>query len=176
MRREQATNEHYRSLFINITVVVVFVSLMLSFILYLNDGSTQFRRLALENLAEQFSTNVSNSHWQWQGEGRPQIVMSITYANKLGDNNALVETDKKLIFMSRRGWPKAELTSKGCVNIWNMMLDMPMDIDGFKIFGEYYSGLELSNNPLDSVCRYRLSTGPYFEYKVFFGQVLIVKE
>ena len=149
---------------------------MLSFILYLNDSSTNLRRIALENLAEQFSTSVSNSHWQWQGEGRPQIVMLITYANKLGENKNLVETGRKPIFMSRLGWPKAEPTSQGCANIWNMVLNMPMEIEGFKVFAEYYDGLKLSNNALDSVCRYRLSTGPYFEYKVFSGQVLKVKQ
>jgi hypothetical protein len=176
MKKDQAANEHNRSLFINVTVVVVFVSLMLGFILYLNEGSSNLRHLALKNLADQFSTSVSNSHWQWQGEGRPQIVMLITYANKLGDNNTLIETDRKPIFMSHRGWPKAEPTSKGCSNIWNMMLNMPMNIDGFKVFAEYYDGLKLSNNILDSVCRYRLSTGPFFEYKVFLGQVLKVRE
>jgi hypothetical protein len=102
--------------------------------------------------------------------------MLITYSNKLGDNNRLVETDRKPIFMSRLGWPKAESTSDGCADIWNMVLNMPMDIDGFKIFAEYYDGLKLSNNVQDSVCRYRLSTGPYFEYKVYLGQVLKVKE
>ena len=68
MKKNQAADERNRSLFINITVVVVFVSLMLAFIVYLNDGSTNLRRIALENLAEQFSTSVSNSHWQWQGD------------------------------------------------------------------------------------------------------------
>lgn len=176
MKINQAADERSRSLFVNITVVVVFVSLMLGFIVYLNDGSSNIRRVALENLAEQFSTSVSNSHWQWQGEGRPQIVMLITYANKLGENNTLVEKDRKPIFMSHLGWPKAEPTSKGCAEIWDMVLNIPMDIDGFKVFAEYYDGLKLTNNALDSVCRYRLSTGPYFEYKVFSGQVLKVKE
>jgi hypothetical protein len=175
MNKNQAADENNRSLFMNITVVVIFVSLMLGFIAYLNDGSTNLRRLALENLAEQFSTSVNNSHWQWQGEGRPQIVISITYANKLGENNTLVETQRKPIFMSHLGWPKAEPTSKGCANIWNMVLNIPMEIDGFKVFAEFYDGLKFSNNALDSVCRYRLSTGPYFEYKVFSGQVLKVK-
>jgi hypothetical protein len=176
MKRNQASDERSRSLFVNITVVVVFVSLMLGFILYLNDGSTNLRRIALENLAEQFSTSVSNSHWQWQGEGRPQIVMLITYSNKLSENKTLVEKDRKPIFMSHLGWPKAEPTSEGCAEIWDMVLNMPMDIDGFKIFAEYYDGLKLTNNALDSVCRYRLSTGPYFEYKVSSGQVLKVKQ
>ncbi|MBU3005066.1 hypothetical protein [Paraglaciecola arctica] len=176
MDKNQAADERNRSLFINITVVVVFISLMLGFMIHLNNGSTNLRRLALENLAEQFSTSVSNAHWQWQGEGRPEIVLLITYANKLGENETLIETDRKPIFMSHLGWPKAEPTSEGCANIWKMLLNMPMNIDGFKIFAEYYDGIKLNDNPLDSVCRYRLSTGPYFEYKVFSGQVLKVKE
>ena len=176
MKIKQAADERSRSLFINITVLVVFISLMLGIIVHLNDGSTNLKRLALGNLAEQFSTSVSNSHWKWQGEGRPQIVMLITYANKLGENNTLIETERKPIFMSHLGWPKAEPTSEGCADIWNMVLNIPMDKDGFKVFAEYYDGLQLTNNALDSVCRYRLSTGPYFEYKVFSGQVLKVKQ
>lgn len=176
MKRNQASEEQSRSLFINITVVVVFASLMLGFIIYLNDGSTNLRKVALENLAERFSTSVSNAHWQWQGEGRPQIVMLVSYANKLGENDTLVETARKPIFMSHLGWPKSEPTSKGCAEIWDMVLDIPLDIDGFKIIAEYYDGVKLTDNPLDSVCRYRLSTGPYFEYKVFSGQVMKVKE
>jgi hypothetical protein len=175
MKKNQAADEHSRSLFVNITVLVVLVSLMLSFMVYLNDGSNNLRRLALENLAKQFSSSVSSSHWQWQGEGRPQIVMFITYGNKLGENNTLVEKDRNPIFMSRLGWPKATPTSEGCADIWNMVLNMPMDIDGFKIFAEYYDGVKLTNEALDSVCRYRLSTGPYFEYKVFSGQVSRVR-
>lgn len=176
MKRHQATNERSRSLFINITVIIVFISLVLGFLLYLTRGTTSIRRLALDNLAGQFSTSVSNVHWQWQSEGRPHIVMLVTYANKFGDNTTLVETGKKPIFMSQLGWPKAEPTSKGCSDIWNMMLNMPMNIDGFKVFAEYYDGLKLSNNELNSVCRYRLSTGSYFDYKVFLGQVLKVRQ
>lgn len=176
MNRNQATDERSRSFFVNITVVVVFVGLMLGFIVYLNDGSTNIRRVALENLAEQFSTSVSNSHWQWQGEGRPPIVISITYANRLDENNDLVESQRKPIFMSHLGWPKAESTSEGCADIWDMVLNIPMEVNGFKVFAEYYDGLKISKTALDSVCRYRLSTGPYFEYKVFSGQVLKVKQ
>ena len=175
MLKSQATQERNRSLLINLTVVVVFVSLMLGFILFLNDGSTNVRRLALENLAEQFSTSVSNAHWQWQGEGRPEIVMLVSYANKLGDDKTLVETGRKPVFMNHLGWPKAEPSAKGCSEIWNMVLNIPMEVNGFKVIGEYYDGTKLTDNPLDSTCRYRLSTGPYFEYKVHSGQVLKVK-
>jgi len=176
MKSEQATNERSRKLFISSTVIIVLISLIMSFVLYLNDAPTQLRRLTLENMAKQFSASVTNSHWQWQGEGRPRIVMLSTYANKMGENDSLVETGKKPILMSHQGWPKVEPTSKGCSNAWKMLLNMPMDIGDFKVFADYYDGLTISNSALESVCRYRLSAGPYFEYKVFSGQVLEVKE
>ena len=172
MKRNQAADEQSRSLFLTITVVMVFVALMVRFIVYFNDGSSNLKRIALDNLAKQFSSSVSHSHWQWQSEGRPHVVMSSTYANTLGKNNALIEKDKRPVFMSHLGWPESEPTSKGCADLWNMVLNIPMDIEGFKISAEYYDGRKLTSNALDSVCRYRLSTGPYFEYKVFSGHVL----
>ena len=175
MNKNQGANLHNRSIFITITVVVVFVSLILSFITYLNDTSANIRRQALENLAKQFSNSVTNAHWQWQAEGRPEIVMLLTYGNTLGENNTLIETGTKPMFMNHQGWPKAQSTSEGCADIWNMVLNMSMDRDGFKIFVEYYDGLALYNNAQESVCRYRLSTGSYFEYKIFSGQVSKVK-
>ncbi|MCF2947367.1 hypothetical protein L0668_04555 [Paraglaciecola aquimarina] len=175
MLKQQATEERNRSFFINIIVVMVFVGLMLGFILYLNNNSPDLRRLTLEKLAEGFNTSVHNAHWQWQAEGRPQIVMLVSYANKLGDDNKLVATQRRPIFMSYEGWPKSTQDSAGCEEIWNMVLDVPMEIDGFRVIAEYYQGEKLTGNMQDSVCRYRLSTGPYFEYKLRLGQVLKVK-
>jgi hypothetical protein len=176
MNKNQASDEVNRSLFINITVVLVFVSLTWSFVFYLNKDTTNLRRVAFDNLTEQFSSNVSSSHWQWQSEGRPRMMMLISHKNRLNKNKRLVETDRKPIFMSPLGWPKAEPTLKGCADIWKMMLNTPMDIEGFKITAKYYDGLTLTNKALNSVCRYQLSTGPYFEYKIFLGQVSKVKQ
>jgi hypothetical protein len=176
VNKHQVTSERSRNQFVNITVIVVFICLMLGFIIYLNINTTNIRRLALENLAEQFSTSVTNAHWEWQREGRPQIVMLVTYDRKLGDNNTLLEKGRKPIPMSLKGWPSAEPTSEGCSKIWDMVLNMPMNINEFRVFSEYHDALKLNNNALDSVCRYRLSTGPYFEYKVFLGQVLKVRQ
>ncbi|MGS2721194.1 hypothetical protein [Paraglaciecola aestuariivivens] len=176
MKKIQASDERSRSFFINITVVIVFVSLMLGFLVYLNNETPNIKKLALENLAERFATGVSNAHWQWQGEGRPQIVVLITYANKLGNDKTLVETNRRPIFMSHLGWPKAEPSAKGCADIWNMVLNVPMEIEGFKVFAEYFDGVKLSDNALHSICRYRLSTGPYFEYSIYSGKVTKVKQ
>ena len=171
MQRNQAAQERNRSVFLNFTVVIVFVSLMLGFILYFADNTPDIRKMALENMAEQFAASASNAHWQWQGEGRPSIVILISYAGKLNKQKELVETGRRPIFMSDLGWPKAEQSSKGCEQLWKMVLNVPMDVEGFKIYSEYFDGTKLGGNTLDSTCRYRLSTGPYFEYKVATGQV-----
>jgi hypothetical protein len=171
MQKNQASHERNRSMFVNLTAVLVFVSLMLAFILYFEESTPNIRQIKLENLVEQFAKSINNAHWQWQVEGRPQIILLRDYANELDSDRKLVEIERRPIFMSHLGWPKAEPTSKGCEQIWQMVLDMPLDINGFKVYPEYFDGVALSNSALDSTCRYRLSTGPYFEYKVYVGQV-----
>lgn len=171
MEKNQGSEERLRSVFINLTVVGVFVSLMLGFILYFEESTPNIKQLMLENLALQYAESVNNAHWQWQGEGRPGIVMLVDYAPSLNQSKELVEKGRRAIFMSHLGWPKAELSSKGCEQLWQMMLNFPLEINGFKIYAEFYDGLKVSDNAQDSSCRYRLSVGPYFEYKVYLGQV-----
>jgi hypothetical protein len=173
--KHEATEDRNRSLFINLVVVIIFGGLMLGFVGYLNGNTPDVKRLSLEKLAEGFNTSVHNAHWQWQAEGRPQIVMSVSYAPKLGDDKKLVATKRRPVFMSHQGWPKSSSDAKGCEKIWDMVLDVPMQIEGFKVIAEYYDGEKLTGDSLDSKCRYRLSTGPYFEYKVQLGQVLKVE-
>ena len=73
--------------------------------------------------------------------------------------------------MTHLGWPRLEPTSKGCAVLWQEILDLDLEVEGFKMYAEFFDGVQLSNNALASICRYRLSTGPYFEYKVYTGQV-----
>lgn len=174
MQKNQASEERNRSVFLNVTVVLVFVGLMLSFIVYFNESRPNMRRIGLETLAESFRESVNNAHWQWQAEGRPEIVVLSMFSPRLDDNKTLVETDQRPIFVNQDGWPKADPTSKGCERIWNMVLNIPMEIQGFKVIAEYYDGLKLAESKMASVCRYRLSTGPYFEYKVNTGEVINV--
>ncbi|MEP1383165.1 MAG: hypothetical protein ABJK64_05155 [Paraglaciecola sp.] len=175
MKKGQEPEKNTQSMFVSISAIVVFSSLMLGIIVYLYSGSTNIKRIALENLAEQFATNIQNAHWQWQGEGKPEILMLVSYTSQIGEKETVTETSRKPIFMTHDGWPKAASTSKGCAKIWDMVLNAPMTIEGFKVIAEYYDGLKLTNNPLDSTCRFRLSTGPYFEYKPHSGLVSQVK-
>lgn len=154
-----------RSIFVNLTVVAVFTALMVGFIMYFYENEPDVKRVALATLADQFSTSATNAHWQWQAEGRPELILLVHY-NIKGQ-----ETDRRPISMSEQGWPLMEKTSEGCGKLWEMVLNMPLSISGFRVYAEYYDGMQLSGNEVDSKCRYRLSTGPYFEYLVYTGQV-----
>jgi len=171
MQRNKASQERLRSMFVNLSMVGVFVSLMLAFILYFEENSDNIDQVVLENLAVQYAESVNNAHWQWQREGRPETVMLMDYAPSLNQSNDLVAKDSRAIFINDKGWPEAEKSSKGCEKLWQMLLNLPLEISGVKIYAEFYDGLKLSGNALDSRCRYRLSLGPYFEYKVRHGQV-----
>jgi hypothetical protein len=149
---------------------------MFGFIRYLSDNTPDVQRLSFEQLAERLNTSIHHAHWQWQAEGRPDIVMLVSYANKLGQDDKLVAIDSRPIIMNNLGWPLAEPSAQGCEAIWDMVLDAPMDVDGFKVIAEYYDGGKLTANKLDSYCRYRLSTGSFFEYKIQSGQVSKVKD
>ncbi|WP_158771960.1 hypothetical protein [Paraglaciecola sp. L1A13] len=165
MRKNEASEERERSIFNNLVVVVVFTSLILGFIFYFNESSPNIRKIALQNLVEQFGKTTLNAHWQWQNEGRPSSILLIEYGAQ-GD-----EIGRHPLAMTHLGWPRLEPTSKGCAVLWQEILDLDLEVEGFKMYAEFFDGVQLSNNALASICRYRLSTGPYFEYKVYTGQV-----
>lgn len=165
MLKNQASEERNRSVFLNLSVVVVFISLMLAFILYFNNSTPNLKRVALVEYADQLAKSTLNAHWQWQNEGRPNRILLRQY-DAHGN-----ETARRPLQMSHLGWPKVEPTSTGCAMLWQDVLNAPLEIKGFKMYAEFYDGVALSDSALASICRFRLSTGAYFDYGVYRGQV-----
>ena len=176
MNRNESGQESTRTLFINIVILVVFVGLLTSFIFYFNKNEPDLKKVTMEALADQFTKSVNNAHWQWQAEGRPSIVMVIQYEARLDNNQDLVEKSRRPITMSHLGWPRVEPTSEGCGKLWRMVLNVPLEVEGFRVYPEFYDGVALSGNALDGKCRFRVSVGPQFEYKIYTGQVGPVTE
>lgn len=174
--KNQAGQESTKSLFGKIVVLLVFIGLMTSFIFYFNNSVPDIKYVAMENLQQRFSESVTNSHFQWQAEGRPQMIMLIHYEPRLGNSDELVETDRRPIVMSRRGYPKAEDSSEGCAKLWQMILNIPLSIDGFRVYAEYFADTDSADNKDDAMCRFRLSVGPYFEYQIADGQVSTIED
>ena len=135
---------------------------------YFYEAEPDVKRVALDVAAKQLSTSVTNAHWQWQAEGRPQIIMMIHY-----DVDGS-EKGRRAIRMNSQGRPAFEQTSEGCGKLWQKVLNLPLSIEGFKVVPEYY---QAQHNPElnESFCRYRLSTGPYFDYMVLSSRITELK-
>jgi hypothetical protein len=159
------------TLFSKILVLFVFIGLMTGFIYYFNESEPDIKYVAMENLQKRFAQSVTNSHWQWQAEGRPQMIILIHYEPRLDDQDQLVEKDRRPVAMGLNGYPKAEHSSEGCAKIWQMILNMPLEINGFKVFAEFFEDSDPSDRVSDAKCRFRLSVGPSFDYHLETGLV-----
>ncbi|GAA0856542.1 hypothetical protein [Aliiglaciecola litoralis] len=171
MDRFEAGQESTNTLFSKIAVLFVFVALMTSFVLYFNNSDPDVKYLAMENLQQRFSQSVTNSHWQWQAEGRPRMIVLVHYESQPGGNASPVEKDRRPIQMGLNGYPVASASAEGCAKIWQMILNMPLEIKGFKVFAEYFADTDGTDAIDDAKCRYRLSVGPSFEYQLANGRV-----
>ncbi|MCV2885783.1 hypothetical protein OE749_13885 [Aestuariibacter sp. AA17] len=171
MDKQERAIESTSGLLKKLVVLIVFVAVIVGFIMYLNDSEPNYKRITMNNLAAQFQKSVTNAHWQWQAEGRPPIVVVITYENTTDTEGALIEKERRPMIMSHLGWPRVEPTSEGCEKTWDMVLNLPLMVEGFKVYGEYYDGVKITGNALDSYCRFRMSVGPYFDYHVYRGDV-----
>lgn len=171
MDKNQAAQESTSQLFGKIIVLIVFVTILASFVLYFNRSSPDMKYVAMENLQQRFSQSVTNSHWQWQAEGRPRMIVLVHYEAQPDDNRQAVEKDRRPIEMGLNGYPKAAASTEGCAKLWQTILNVSMRVEGFKVFAEYYTDSDPKDDVDDAKCRYRLSVGPYFEYRLANGQV-----
>lgn len=166
MSDQSVSESNLQRLIIQIIIVTLFALLMAFFIWYLNDSEDDLKKVSLDLLADEMAEAVVGAKWQWEAEGRPARILQIRY-NSVGK-----EVDRRPIAMSHIGWPRVEPTSDGCAGLWKSVLNVPMEVQSFKVYGEYFDGVSLTGNALDSTCRFRLSTGPYFEYRIYTGQVI----
>lgn len=159
-----------RKLFINIMVVAVFVSLMMAFISYFYRSEPNFQDALLQQLGNRMQSGAVTAHWQWQAEGRPEMIMLVHY-NKEGR-----EIGRSPVRISYTGLPAVRPSSEGCEKLWASLLNQPMTLDGFQVKGEYYRGALLDKDPVNSRCRFRLSRGTYFDYYIYRGEVVHEEE
>lgn len=171
MNRNEAAQESTGSFFGKIVVVMVFVILMASFVYYFNNSDEDLKYITMENLQQRFSQSVTNSHWQWQAEGRPRMIILVHYESRADDRGVPVEKDRRPIEMGLNGYPKTAPSGEGCAKLWQMVLNMPLEIEGFRVFAEYFADTNDADAIDDAKCRFRLSVGPRFDYQIANGQV-----
>ncbi|NMH59946.1 hypothetical protein [Alteromonas ponticola] len=137
----------------------------MTLIIILNRPEPDLKANVLQQLAVKFERSAVSSYYQWEAENRPEMIMFVHY------NAEGKETDRRPVRIARNGWPKVIPSSEGCEDLWRMLINVPMIIDGFKVFGEFFPGKLEDDKIISARCRFRLSSGPYFDYHIDNGSV-----
>lgn len=154
-----------KGVLINFIIIVLFFVLIATFVWYFNKNEPNVRKTALMTVADSFATSVTNAHWQWRAEGSPERIMLVDY------NRAGQETNRRPVTMSDLGWPRVEPGMEGCKGVWDMILDMPLQLDNFRVRAEFVDGINSGGKILDSKCRFSVTAGAWFDYYIYTGRV-----
>jgi uncharacterized membrane protein len=173
MRDKDIAENNQSKLMGNIVVVAVFLTAMASAITYFNNSEPSLKAQIMDTLAEQFKRNALSAHWQWQAEGRPRMIMLVQYEAASEDSNDVVkERGRQPLRMAANGWPHVDNNSESCEALWQSILYVPAEVDGFRVIGEYFEDGVDNNGDTVRRCRFRVSTGTYFDYYVNSGRVI----
>ena len=161
-----AVNEQ-RKMFLGIISTLVFAILMGSFIVYFYESEPNLKGQILFRFGDKLEDSAVSAHWQWQAEGRPERILLVHY------NSEGKETDRRPVVMGVTGWPGVKHTDDGCRKLWQRVLNKPMEVDGFRVRGDFYEGDTdtESGEPVNAYCRFGLSSGDYFDYAIYRGDV-----
>ncbi len=131
----------------------------------LDRANPRFDPAIFRQLGKQMEQSAIKAHWQWQAEGRPDMIMLVHYDEKGR------ETGRRPVPITYTGWPKAGASEEGCRALWQMLLNVPMQVEGFNVFSDYYSGTRQNSEPTNAQCQFRLSSGENFHYAIYTGDV-----
>lgn len=166
MKRKGKPEFSVGKVLVNLVVILSFSGALLWGILYLSKGNTGREQATLEEYATQFASSVTNTHWRWQANDKPNMVLLVHY-DKEGK-----ERGRTPVPMNHIGWPLVEPNREGCVKTWRKLMNMSPMVDGFRVIGDYYSEDETRREDKQAFCRYRLSSGSAFDYVIGTGEVI----
>ena len=165
LKSKDVAEHNLNRVLVNLAVIVVFTILMATSIVYVYDSEPDVETEIMRGYARQFATSATNAHWQWQAEGRPEMIMLVHY------DNEGKEVGRRPVRMAHFGWPKVEPSSESCLQLWEQLLNTSTRVEGFRVLGDYYASDNEGEQTPNARCRYRVSTGPYFDYSIFTGIV-----
>ncbi len=166
MKSRKANKSSLSQIMFNLFVVVVFAALMAGGIMYVYESEPDIEAEMMQNYARQFMSSATNAHWQWKAQGRPEMIMLVHY------NINGKEVGRRPVRMAHFGWPKVEPSAESCLQLWEQLLNTTTRVDGFRVLADYYESDSSESEPLNTRCRYRVSTGPYFDYSIYTGKVI----
>ena len=148
-------------------VIIALVGVMMAiFINYFIKSESQFTHAGFNTLAQSFNTKVNAVHAQWLMDKQPNIVLLTSFNQK----------EKQAIPVNNGGWIDVKQNQLTCDAIWQLIMETPISLMQFSI-----SAIEVHNSndkyqknrgdAKNSLCRYVLLDGSYFEYNRAEGKV-----
>ncbi len=167
MVKDKSTISKVWILLLKLVVLGVFCGGLLYAITSVNQSMPTKYGVDISDKGKLFSEKVINAHYRWLAQERPEMIM-LPHYNKSG-----AEVGRTFLRMARYGWPNIERNDDGCARLWRQLLNEPNMLDGLKVFSDYYGGKTVDGKQSNAICRYRLGTGPHFDYKLYTGEVII---
>ncbi|BDX08126.1 hypothetical protein [Planctobacterium marinum] len=155
-----------KGVLINFIIIVIMFVLIATFVWYFDKNEPNVQKTALMNAADKFNNLVIAAHWQWRAKGEPERIMLVDY-----NIDTQKETNRLPVKMSDLGWPRVEPNMDGCKKVWDMILDMPLQLDTFRVRAEFFDGINNGGKILDSKCRFSITAGAWFDYYIYTGRV-----
>lgn len=147
-------------------VIIILVGVLMGvFINYFYQQGAQFSDAGFKTLAQQFNTKVATVHAQWLMDKQPRVV-------KLA---AVNNNEKQRVTVNKKGWIDVKQRSLVCEHIWQVVMESPLNFMKQTISAiEVRIFSEKASQKNNSVCRYVLPSGTYFDYNRFNGRVSAV--
>jgi hypothetical protein len=169
-----------------VVVILIVAGLMKTFISTFNEQEPYITSTGFTAIAQNFNNTVFVVHAQWFMDKEPNVVLLET----------LDKVEITPITVNNKGWldvpnkitklPSfahatdftdfANMTA--CEQIWQLAMNMPMQLMTFSIAAIELREQTLANNSSGNFhhCRYLLPSGQYFEYDSETGKVSQVKQ
>lgn len=144
-------------------VIIALVGILMAiFINFYIKNESQFIQAGFATIAQSFNTKVNAVHAQWMMDKQPNVV-HLASLNK---------TQKQAVPVNKAGWIDVQQATLSCEAIWQLIIEMPISAMKFPVSAiEVHTSYSEQKGAENSVCRYVLLDGSYFQYNRAKGKV-----
>jgi len=148
-------------------VIVALVGVMMAvFINFYIKNESQFTQVGFATIAQSFNTKVNAVHAQWMMDKQPNVVYLASLNNE----------KKEAVSVNKAGWIDVQQTQLSCDAIWQLVMEMPISamkfpVSAIEVYTANSNQQSKQGSSENSVCRYVLVDGSYFQYNRAKGKV-----
>lgn len=159
MENTSNASEKKQASIVEFLIALIFIGVMMKLVIstYFNQ-EVNVTNAAFTGLAQNFTSKLNVVHGQWMMDEQPQFVVL----------SSLHSQEKQSIFVNDLGWIDSEYSTLACQNIWQQVLDMPLEVVNSPVTAIEIHNISIKNGRL---CRYSIANGRSFDYRSDIGKV-----